>query len=302
MSASRIACLLSLALMALYSPRPGCAQGPSQPSAWPGSLPQFLPIWEWELPAPLYGAWDLYVGTGLPVPRTDLPYSGRLLPPDIYNDPFGAVPLATSDESGLESLPTSFPPPEGIEEGPLPADSPVVLYSVTTEGLMGAAYRDQFWRGWTFITGIEVSLLAVTMMAPSDWTGWHDDFIQDGLSNIDRAWSNPPVMDDDHWFHNWVGHPYGGAVYYNTVRSQGSTPFQGFVFSAFLSAQWEYAFEAVAEQPSIQDLIITPTTGAVLGELIHRATLSMKRNGTTFFEKAFILLANPTHVAMEGWN
>ncbi len=301
MSASRIACLLSLALM-LYGPRPGLAQGLQGPDAWPGSVPRFLPIWEWELPGPPRSDWHLYLGSGLPAPDADAPYSGRLLPPDIWNEPLEAVLLAASVGSRVDRPPMSFPLPEGIDAGPMPADSPAVLYSVTTEGLMGAAYRDQFWRGWTFISGIEVSLLAVTMMVPKDWTGWHDDFIEDGINNIDRAWSNPPIMDDDWWFHNWVGHPYGGAVYYNTVRSQGSTPAQGFIFSAVLSAQWEYAFEAVAEQPSIQDLIITPTTGAVLGELIHRATLSMKKNGTSVFEKAFILVFNPTHVVMAGWN
>jgi hypothetical protein len=294
--------LLTLALMAFYCPRPGYAQGPWGADAGPGSVPRFLPIWEWELPGSPSSDWHLYLGTSLSAPNVDVPYSGRLLPPDIWNEPFESVFLAASVESEIDHLPVWFPPPEGIDGAPLPADSPVVLYSVTTEGLMGASYRNQFWRGWTFITGIEVSLLAITMMVPKDWTGWHDDFIQDGVSNIERAWSNPPTMDDDWWFHNWVGHPYGGAVYYNTVRSQGSTPAQGFIFSAILSAQWEYAFEAVAEQPSIQDLIITPTTGAVLGELIHRATLSMKKNGTTFFEKAFILIANPTHVVMAGWN
>ena len=301
MSASRIASLLCLALMALFAPRPGHAQGLLGPDVGSGSVPRFLPIWEWELPGP-NSNWHLYLGTGLLTPNVDVPYSGRLLPPDIWNEPFEPTLMAASAESEVGHLPVSFPPPRGIDGGPVPADSPVVLYSVTTEGLMGAAFRDQFWRGWTFITGIEVSILAITMMVPKEWTGWNDDFVKDGLSNINRAWSNPPAMDDDWWFHNYVGHPYGGAVYYNTVRSQGSTPAQGFIFSAIMSAQWEYAFEAVAEQPSIQDLIITPTTGAVLGELIHRATLSMKKNGTTFFEKAFILLANPTHVVMEGWN
>jgi hypothetical protein len=181
-------------------------------------------------------------------------------------------------------------------------DSLLTLYSVEPAELVHSEFGQQFWRGWTFITSIEVSLLTVTMLAPKEWTGWHDDFVQDGLSNLERAWTSPPEMDGDHWFHNYVGHPYGGNVYYNTVRSQGATPAQSFFFSALLSAQWEYLFEAVAEQPSIQDLIITPTTGAVLGEVVHRITLAMKKNGTNLAEKAFILLANPTHVVMRGFN
>jgi hypothetical protein len=34
---------------------------------------------------------------------------------------------------------------------------------------------------------------------------------------------------------------------------------------------------------------------------VHRLTLRMKKNGTNLFEKAFILLANPTHVVMVGY-
>ena len=67
--------------------------------------------------------------------------------------------------------------------------------------------------------------------------------------------------------------------------------------------QWEYLFEAVAEQPSIQDLLITPITGSILGEVIHGATLSMKQNGTSFIEKAVILVINPMSVVFgDGFN
>jgi hypothetical protein len=184
----------------------------------------------------------------------------------------------------------------------MPSTNDGTLYSAEPAELYQSDYAKQFFKGWALITSVEVALLAVTMAAPQEWTGWTDDFVEDGLNNLRRAWSSPPVPDGDHWFHNYVGHPYGGAVYYNTVRSQGAGWFGSFFFSAFLSAQWEYAFEAVAEQPSIQDLIITPTTGAMLGEAIHQVTLRMKRNGTNTFEKVFILLANPTHVIMAGWN
>lgn len=302
MRASRTVIALALAAAGCLAPRPGCAQTLFGPDVGSRSAPSHLPIWEWELPGPPNSAWHLYIGTVRSELTPSLAAASRLQPLDLWSEPFHLPAFLA--ESQLDDMPRSLgmAPPDEIDALPAPADSPVVLYSVTTEGIMGATYRDQFWRGWTFITGIEVSILAITMMVPKDWTGWHDDFIEDGLNNIERAWTNPPEMDGDHWFHNYVGHPYGGSVYYNTVRSQGATPVQSFIFSAFLSAQWEYAFEAVAEQPSIQDLIITPTTGSVLGEIVHRMTLAMKKNGTSVFEKAFILLANPTHVVMEGWN
>ena len=158
-----------------------------------------------------------------------------------------------------------------------------------------------FFRSWATITAVEFGLLAVTATMPKDWTGWSSRFIQDGLSNLGDAYTNPPVWDDDHWFHNYVGHPYGGSVYYNTTRSQGASPATSFLFVTLLSTQWEYFFEALAEQPSIQDLLITPITGSILGEVVHNMTLSMKRNGTSFPEKAAILVLNPMSVVFGGF-
>ena len=181
-------------------------------------------------------------------------------------------------------------------------DGEMTLYSADAVDIYTSDYGKQFFNGWALITSVEVGLLAVTMAAPKEWTGWNDSFVQDGMRNLRRAWTEAPRMDGDHWFHNYVGHPYGGSVYYNTVRCQGAGWFGSFFFSAFMSAQWEYAFEAVAEQPSIQDLIITPTTGAILGEAVHVVTNRMKRNGTSFFEKVAILFLNPTSVVLVGFN
>ncbi len=163
-------------------------------------------------------------------------------------------------------------------------------------------FGKMFLRGWVAITGVEMLLLGVTVALPREWTGWSSTFVQDGLDHLGRAYTNPPVWDDDHWFHNYLGHPYGGSVYYNTVRCQGASPVQSFVFSAALSVQWEYVFEAVAEQPSIQDLLITPVAGSLLGEVVNQATLAMKQNGTNILEKAFILIMNPMSILFVGFN
>jgi hypothetical protein len=159
-----------------------------------------------------------------------------------------------------------------------------------------------FFKGWFVITGVEVTLLGVCAALPRSFTGWSDHMVDDALTNLNTAFTKPPVWDDDAWAINYVGHPYGGAVYFNTVRSQGASFLQSFLFSTALSVQWEYIVEAVAEPPSTQDLLFTSTTGALLGEAIHAATQHMKQNGTNLFEKAFILVFNPTSVVMTGFN
>jgi hypothetical protein len=164
----------------------------------------------------------------------------------------------------------------------------------------GEGFGPKFRRAWIPITGGEVVLLGVTASLPKSWTGWSAHFVRDGVNHLGEAWSKPPMIDTDRWYHNYLGHPYGGSLYYNSVRCQGATVGESFAMSVILSTQWEYVFEAVAERPSIQDLIVTPVIGSLLGEVVHRTTQNMKRNGTTFPEKLFITLFNPMSEIMSG--
>lgn len=158
-----------------------------------------------------------------------------------------------------------------------------------------------FYHSWRTVTLFELTLLGITASLPRDWTGWSSQFIADGAGNLEDAWTGPPVMDDDWWFHNYVGHPYGGSVYYNMVRSQGASQTESFLFVALMSTQWEYVFEAIAEQPSIQDLIVTPVAGWFLGELVHNMTLNALRNGSGFLETVVLFVLNPMHAIYVGF-
>ena len=162
-------------------------------------------------------------------------------------------------------------------------------------------YGKMFRKGAVLIGGFEIALMATMMMMPSSVTGWHDDFIKDGMHNIGDAYSKAPTWDEDHWYHNYLGHPYAGSIYYNTVRCQGASPLQSFFFSATMSIWWEYGVEAVAEHPSTQDLLVTPITGAILGEAVHHMTVSMLENGASLGQKILIFILNPTHVVLVGF-
>ncbi len=121
-------------------------------------------------------------------------------------------------------------------------------------------------------------------------------------SNLHRAWTTAPVWDKDHWLTNFIGHPYVGVNYYNMMRSQGSSVATSYLYSTGQSLLWEFVIEAVAEQPSIQDLIFTSNLGSVFGELSHRAVLRMGRNGFSPFEKILTILINPSHVLNNGFH
>jgi hypothetical protein len=162
-------------------------------------------------------------------------------------------------------------------------------------------FGHMFIKAWVPITAAEFGLLGITASLPKSWTGWSAHFVRDGINHLERAYTRPPVWDDDWWVHNYVGHPYGGSLYYNSVRSQGATPAQSMLMATVLSTQWEYFFEAFAERPSIQDLIVTPVAGSILGELSHQLTLKLEKGGTNTGEKILILVTNPMHVAFDGF-
>jgi hypothetical protein len=143
--------------------------------------------------------------------------------------------------------------------------------------------------------------MGVLYALPRSFTNWKSRSPSDMVKNFGRAWTTLPVIDKDDWYVNLVGHPYAGAYYYNALRSQGGTPLQSFLFSSVQSAIWEYGVESFAEQPSINDLIITPIVGSFVGELAHQATIKMRRGKFTLAEKIIVTVINPTYILNNGY-
>lgn len=75
-----------------------------------------------------------------------------------------------------------------------------------------------------------------------------------------------PEIDHDDWRINYVLHPYWGATYYTRARERGLNRTDSFLTSALWSSLFEYGGEAFFEPVSIQDMIVTPVAGALLGE------------------------------------
>ena len=71
-----------------------------------------------------------------------------------------------------------------------------------------------------------------------------------------------------HWYVNYLGHPYFGAIAYIRARERRFGAFGGFWYAALLSGLYEFGIEALFERPSYQDLIVTPVGGLLLGALL----------------------------------
>lgn len=93
-----------------------------------------------------------------------------------------------------------------------------------------------------------------------------------------------PVWDRDLWFYNYIGHPYLGGAYYQMARKSGYRQWDSAVYSFMMSTfWWEYGIEAFAEIPSIQDLVVTPILGWVVGEwMFNKEQQILQRGGTVW--------------------
>ncbi|MGL6268197.1 MAG: DUF3943 domain-containing protein [Chitinophagaceae bacterium] len=156
-------------------------------------------------------------------------------------------------------------------------------------------------RAQIFIGGTELLCMGILLAMPVEVTKWQPGFLDAARKNLKRSFTTLPVHDEDGWGFNFVGHPIAGSFYYNSIRSQHATIFQSFVFSFAQSAFWEYVIEGMAEKPSVQDLIVTPIFGTLLGEASHLATISMRRNGFNWLEKITVIILNPFYVVNNGF-
>lgn len=134
--------------------------------------------------------------------------------------------------------------------------------------------------------GAGVLTLGVLQLLPDDATAWNKKeirqvpFFRRWVNNVKKG----PVWDKDNFVFNYILHPYGGAAYYMSARSQGFNVLYSFLYSAAVSTFfWEYGIEAFMEIPSIQDLILTPVAGVIIGECFYLLKRRIVANGYELF-------------------
>ena len=155
-------------------------------------------------------------------------------------------------------------------------------------------------QGSGLVFGYEGIALAILYASPKSFSKWENPTSENCKQNLRNAFTKPPVLDEDYWYINYLGHPYQGACTYNALRSQGGKVWQSSLFTVGHSFVWEYLIEGGNEQPSIQDIFITPVAGVALGEAIHQATIAMSRNGFKWYEGIFVTVFNPMYLINNG--
>lgn len=157
---------------------------------------------------------------------------------------------------------------------------------------------------------MSVGMMGLILALPEDVSNWDKDEMK--LDALGNKWkenvSAGPVVDKDDWAINYIGHPYAGAAYYTMARHRGLSKMQSFGYSVFVSTfMWEYGVEAFAETPSVQDLIITPVIGSLVGEQFYQWDKKVRANnsevlGSKVLGTTVLTLMNPAGGISDGIN
>jgi hypothetical protein len=114
--------------------------------------------------------------------------------------------------------------------------------------------------------------IGVIALLPEDVSNWSKEDkeladLQELLEKHSGHIEDGPVLDNDTWAINYIGHSVAGSYFYVWGRQSGLSWQESAMLTTLMSTfYWEYGWEAFAETPSTQDLIITPLLGSLLGE------------------------------------
>ena len=192
-------------------------------------------------------------------------------------------------ESGANVRPIS---PDTIKIKPIECDvrlpsriiSQINIYDMPYSRTASYKNWPRLWLNTGALYGAGFVALAVLESLPQDATNWN----REELSSVPpfKRWGNHVEKvahwDGDNPIFNYILHPYGGAAYFMGARSQGFNFWESTLYSFCISTFfWEYGIEAFMEVPSIQDLIITPLVGSVVGECFYKWKRGIVANGYT---------------------
>jgi hypothetical protein len=159
------------------------------------------------------------------------------------------------------------------------------------------------WKGLGRDTGYFLTYQALVVgllyLAPESVSGWSKEQKDEFTFDEWRDNASNPHRDEDEFYVNYLLHPYWGGTYYIRGRERGLDRAQSFWFSALLSTLYEFGLEAFFEQPSYQDLWVTPVAGSLIGEYLFtpiRDRIRAKPGDPDWKDKVILFLTDPLGV------
>ena len=221
--------------------------------------------------------------------------SASSLAPSAGETPLPASPLARSNASdGYEADSARQEPLDGNAASSVTVPDPSAEEPVPD--------WDGIWRDTSILMGSQVVMAGLIYVMPESVSNWSTEQKKQSFKKYAR-YVGDPIFDKDKFYINYLLHPYCGAAYYIRGRERGLDRASSLVYSALLSAMYEFGVEAFFEKPSIQDLIVTPVIGSFLGAFLFepwRASIKRKQE-LQWYDHAALIVTDPAGVLSLGF-
>jgi hypothetical protein len=126
------------------------------------------------------------------------------------------------------------------------------------------------------------------------------DYARIGTRSMSNNLKTGFVWDTDNFWTNQFSHPYNGGLYFSAARSSGLNFWNSLLYPVGGSLMWELFMEN--EPPSINDLITTPSSGIILGEITYRISSLIIDDRRTGWSRTWRELAATAICPMHGFN
>jgi hypothetical protein len=146
------------------------------------------------------------------------------------------------------------------------------LASIDDDRSWWARWHSSIWGVSASIGVLMFGMVAALSLLPRDISGWN----KPNFYGLRRTFTSGPSFDYDHYYFNYLAHPYDGSEFYLVARNRDMTWWQSFLYGVAVSSTFEFVIESAYEGASWQDLWITPVSGAVIGELRWQAKKALE--------------------------
>jgi len=157
------------------------------------------------------------------------------------------------------------------------------------------------WRDTGILFGSQFVAAGIIYFMPESVSNWSSEQKRNTFKKYAENVFDP-VVDKDQFYINYVLHPYWGATYYIRGRERGLGKVPSFVYSTLISAMYEFGVECFFEKPSIQDLIVTPAVGSLMGAFLFEPLrdLIKRKQELHWYDHAALVVTDPVGVLSLG--
>lgn len=156
---------------------------------------------------------------------------------------------------------------------------------------------DGVWRDTGIFFGSQIVAAGIIYLLPESVSSWSSEQKENSFKKYGQNFVSPGI-DQDKFYINYLLHPYWGATYYTRARERGLDKSTSFAYSAMISGMFEFGVECFYEKPSIQDLIITPAVGSLVGAFLFepwRESIKRKQE-LRWYDRAALVATDPVGV------